>query len=165
MNRKAFPELVQSVTFKEMKVTSPAFSDSDMLPARFSCYGENINPPLVIDHIPAEAQTLAIIMTGTYDGRQEWAHWLAWNIPPVTHIAENRQMEMEGINYFSRHGYDGPCPAGGLHTYDFKVYALDDRLQLPSAVTKSELERAISDHILAFGYISCFYHHPMPLKQ
>jgi len=165
MKKQVYPEITQAVSFKKLSVTSPAFSESEMLPVRFTCDGENINPPLEIKYIPDNTKSLAVIMTGTYDGKEEWAHWLAWNITPASHIAEHRKMEMEGLNYFSGRRYEGPCPSGGLHSYSFKVYALDSYLQLPSATTKAELERTISEHILAFGILNCFYRRDVNSKR
>ncbi len=150
-------EISRAVTFKELRVTCPAFNDGDLIPGKYTCDGENINPPLTIDDIPEDTRSLAIIMTGTYDEKQEWAHWLAWNIPPVSHITEGRRMEQQGLNYFSMKNYEGPCPSGGRHKYTFKIYALDTLLHLSSCTLKTELEKAISDHILAFGFISCCY--------
>lgn len=156
MIRNIQPDLEQAVSFKVLKVTSPEFSDGDILPAKYTCDGANVNPPLEIDNIPYEAKSLAIIMTGTYDEKKEWAHWLAWNIPPMAHIAENRRMEIEGLNYFGRKMYEGPCPSGGLHKYQFKVYALKDFMHLHSYITKEDLEKAMSDLIIGFGAITCF---------
>ena len=45
-----------------------------------------------------------------------------------------------------------PCPPPGkAHRYFFKVYALDTKLSLKSGATKSQLEAAMSGHILAQG--------------
>lgn len=156
MNSNSHSDISQAITFREIKVSSPAFSDGEMIPALYTCDGANINPPLDILNIPWEAKSLAIVMTGSY-GDKEWSHWLAWNIPPVRHIEEGRKMEAEGLNYFGRKQYEGPCPSGGLHEYQFKVYALKELLTLHSCTTKEELEKAISDLIIGFGTISCHY--------
>lgn len=150
-------EAIQAVDFKELKITSPAFGDGDLIPSRYTCDGKNVNPPLNIHGIPATTKSLAVIVTGTYDEKEEWAHWLAWNITPVSHISEDRHMEIEGLNYFGRKRYEGPCPVGGLHKYHFKVYALDSDLHINSCAAKNDLERAISDHILGFGVITGLY--------
>lgn len=143
--------------YAHLRVTSTAFADGELLPAKYTCDGLNASPPLDIDGIPPEATCLSIMMIGTYDGREEWAHWLAWNIPPIKHIEEGRKMEIEGLNYFDRKKYDGPCPSGGLHYYYFKVYALSDCLPLHSATTKRDLELAMATSIIGYGELRTYY--------
>jgi len=59
---------------------------------------------------------------------------------------------LQGKNDFGRIGYNGPCPPPDkVHRYFFKVYALDTTLGLKSGATKSQLEAAMSGHILAQG--------------
>ncbi len=48
-------------------------------------------------------------------------------------------------------GYMGPCPPSGTHRYSFKVYALDEKLNLPAGETKDRLLEAIEGHILGQG--------------
>ena len=50
-------------------------------------------------------------------------------------------------------GYSGPCPPGGTHRYYFKVYALDCELPLAAGATKSDVEKAMKDHVLAEGVL------------
>ena len=61
---------------------------------------------------------------------------------------------LQGNNDFGRIGYNGHCPPPGKpHRYFFNVYALDTTLSLKSGATKSQLEVAMSGHILALGEI------------
>ncbi|MGA2151701.1 MAG: YbhB/YbcL family Raf kinase inhibitor-like protein, partial [Geobacteraceae bacterium] len=46
----------------ELKITSPAFVTNGYIPSRFTCDGTDINPPLEIAHLPAEAKSLALIV-------------------------------------------------------------------------------------------------------
>jgi len=55
------------------------------------------------------------------------------------------------LNDFSKHIYSGPCPAKGTHRYFFKVYALDCKLEIPVSSNKTDLEKAMSGHIIGFG--------------
>lgn len=166
MIRNIHTEIEKAVSFKNLKITSAAFAEGDLIPPKYTCDGANINPPLEIGLLPESTKSLAIIVTGTYDESREWAHWLAWNIPAVGHLDENRRMEIEGLNYFGRKRYEGPCPTGGLHKYEFRVYALNDVLHLHSSSTKEDLEKAMCDHIIGFGVMSCFYqrHSPNPVE-
>ena len=54
---------------------------------------------------------------------------------------------MPGVN-----GYTGPCPQPGeMHRYLFRVYGLDDFLQIPGGSSKTALLSAMHGHILQYG--------------
>ena len=137
---------------KELQVRSPAFQPNQPIPKKYSCKGNDINPPLSIEGVPKEAKTLALIIddpdapSGTFD------HWVVWNIPPSTKsIEENTVPGTEGLNGTRKKGYTGPCPPSGTHRYFFKVYAVDIELKLGSNSRKSDTEKAMQGHILAKG--------------
>ncbi len=79
-----------------------------------------------------------------------WDHWLVWNLPPTTEIPEGSLPEgaSEGVNSWGNNNYGGPCPPSGTHRYFFKLYALDQKLDLPSSTKKEELEAALKPHLL-----------------
>jgi Raf kinase inhibitor-like YbhB/YbcL family protein len=54
---------------------------------------------------------------------------------------------MQGTNDWGKQTYGGPCPPIGRHRYFFKLYALDDTVDLKKP-TKAELEKAMEGHIL-----------------
>lgn len=145
------PDIDNVVDFKTLKITSPAFEEGSTIPLKFTCDGDDVNPPLFIEHIPEEAKSLAIIVDDPDAPAGTWAHWVVWNIPVTHHIKEGEVHGMQGTNSFNRQRYNGPCPPSGTHRYFFKVYALDSTLDLYVSSEKSDLERAISTHILAFG--------------
>ncbi len=134
-----------------MKIISPAFENKQMIPPKYTCDGENINPPLQISSIPANTQSLALIIDDPDAPNGDWIHWLVWNINPKTQsIAENEipKGAAQGINDFNKQNYGGPCPPSGIHRYQFKIYALDTNLNISSDSRKKDLEKAIEDHIL-----------------
>jgi Raf kinase inhibitor-like YbhB/YbcL family protein len=56
----------------------------------------------------------------------------------------------QGHNDFRKPGYNGPCPPPGKpHRYYFKLFALDEKLDLKPSSGKKELEAAMKGHILA----------------
>ena len=59
---------------------------------------------------------------------------------------------MQGLNGWPGRdnlGYRGPAPpAGKVHHYYFKLYALDRTLTLAPGATKADLLRAIDGHVL-----------------
>jgi len=74
---------------------------------------------------------------------------LPQGVPKKEQLADGTR---QGQNDFGRTGYGGPCPpAGKVHRYFFKIYALDTKLNLPSSATKKDVERAMQNHVLAEG--------------
>lgn len=147
----------KAVDYKRMEISSTAFGSGEKIPIKYTCEGENINPPFNIAHIPAETTCLAIIVVDSDAPGGEWTHWLAWNIP-VTHlIKENDVHGMQGINDFLQQQYGGPCPPSGTHHYYFKVYALDSLMDLPAKSKKWQLEKAMCEHIIGFGEMVGLY--------
>lgn len=158
MNRHALPtEAERAFSYKVLNVTSEAFENNGMIPAKYTCDGPNVNPPLNIHHIPEKAQCLVIIVDDSDTQGTSWTHWIAWNIPLTHHIKENEIHGVEGLNDFDQRRYVGPCPRGGTHRYFFKVYALDKILDLPLHTRKPGLEKVISGNIIAFGELIGLY--------
>lgn len=135
----------------KLTITSPAFTTGDFIPRKYTCQGEDINPSIDVSGIPGETQSLVMIVDDPDVPMGTWVHWVVWNIPVAARIAENSVPGEEGWNDFKRKEWGGPCPPSGTHRYYFKVYALDDMLDLPSGSTKEELESAMGGHILAKG--------------
>lgn len=147
----------KAIDYKHMEISSIAFKEGDMIPVKYTCDGENINPPLEIKNIPEESKCLALIVDDPDAPVGTWVHWLVWNIPVTHHISENGIHGMEGYNDFQQHHYGGPCPPSGTHRYFFKVYALDALLGLPPRTGKLQLEKEMSTHIIAFGELIGLY--------
>jgi len=140
-----------------LKVTSSAFAFGQKIPAKYTCEGTNINPPLHIEKIPGEAIELAVIVDDIDAPARTWNHWLAWNIPVTKDIPENAQMGIVGTNDFRNNQYNGPCPSTGSHRYYFKIYALDRHLKLEPSDKKRKLLTEIQGHILAKGELIGLY--------
>ncbi len=135
----------------KMTITSPAFVDNQIIPAKYSCDGQGINPPLVFGDVPANAKSLALILNDPDAPGGDFVHWLIWNIDPATQdIKENAVPvgAVQGTNSANNQSYVGPCPPSGTHHYHLKLYALDTNLQLNPSAKKSDLEKAMEGHIL-----------------
>ncbi|RZN37886.1 MAG: YbhB/YbcL family Raf kinase inhibitor-like protein [Methanophagales archaeon ANME-1-THS] len=131
-----------------MRLTSPDFEPGAVIPKRFTCDGNNINPTLIIEGIPAETKSLALIIEDPDAPRGTFVHWVVYNIPVVSRIDENSIPGTQGLNDFRKMDYGGPCPPSGTHRYVFKLYALDVELALAGGVDKNALEDAMQGHIL-----------------
>ena len=143
---------------KKLSVTSPAFENNKLIPAKYTCDGDDVNPPLTIEGIPEGTKTLALIVDDPDCPTGTWDHWIVWNIPATaSKIEENTIPGTEGMNDFRRRSYGGPCPPSGTHRYFFKVYALDAKLDLSPTSRKRDVEKAMQDHVLAKGELVGLY--------
>ena len=134
-----------------LKLTSPVFENNSPLPPRYTCDGENINPPLSIKNVPRKAKSLALLLDDQDAPRGSYVHWIVWNIDPETKDIKEDSVPadaVEGTNDFKKRNYGGPCPPTRAHRYVFKLYALDIRLNLEASSIKAALEKAMKGHIL-----------------
>jgi Raf kinase inhibitor-like YbhB/YbcL family protein len=132
-----------------MKITSPAFNHNEALPAKYTCDGEGVNPPLSIADVPKNAKSLVLIFRDPDAPSGDFVHWTVWNIDPgLTEIAEKSAPGVEGITSYGKSGYGLPCPPSGTHRYTFHLYALDTLLDISPRIDASQLEKAMKGHIL-----------------
>lgn len=136
-------------------IESPAFEKNASIPAKYTCDGEDINPPLLISGVPENTKSLLLILEDPdvpknlrEDGM--WNHWIRFNIPPDT--AEIRE-GVESIGVAGRGTsenlkYHGPCPPDREHRYFFKLYALDIMLDLQEGADKEDVLKAAEGHII-----------------
>lgn len=142
----------------DLIVKSSAFENNKQIPSKYSCDGQEVNPPLTVESIPAETKTLALIVTDPDAPRGTFDHWIVWNISPSSKIEENSIPGTQGINSAGEHDYIGMCPPYGSHRYFFKVYALDTKLELnPNLTKKKDLAKAMQGHVLAQGELMGHY--------
>lgn len=139
-----------------MKLSSSVFENNGYIPAKYTCDGEDISPPLSIENIPSKAKALALIVDDPDASSGTWVHWIIFNIPvSATMIKENFPTRetlsdgtIQGRNDFRKIGYGGPCPPSGVHRYFFKLYALNQELEVVPGATKSQVESAMKKHII-----------------
>ena len=142
-----------------LTVTSTAFGSGQPIPAKYSCIGQNVSPPLAWTGTPGSTGSFALILEDPDAPSGTFVHWVIFNIPgkstglPEAVPANNSLPDgsMQGRNGAARQNYDGPCPPSGVHRYFFKLYALDANLDLTSGANKDQLLKAMQGHILAQG--------------
>ena len=145
----------------EIRITSMAFEDSGLIPAKYTCDGEDISPPLQWDAVPEGTRSVALICDDPDAPMGTFVHWVLFNLPADTdQLAEAVPPDgtlasgaKQGSTDFGRIGYGGPCPPSGMHRYFFKIYALDTELDLAAGARKPELLKAMEGHILAQGQL------------
>ena len=150
-----------------LRLTIPSFSDAGTIPSQFTCYAEGgidmaVSPPLQWAYAPEDTGSFVLMLTGPENHRRG-SHtvaffWGRWNIPAsATQLAEGQPRGVEQADG-SRHmesddgilGYDPPCAplgAGPIH-YQYKLYALDEMLDLPADATREAVLQAMDGHIL-----------------
>lgn len=133
-----------------MRIESPVFKSNHYIPVRFTADGDDISPPLVFKDIPTGTKSLVLIVEDPDAPEGVFDHWIGWNISPrVRSLAEGQKLEVEGVNSFGVGGYKGPSPPSGKsHRYYFKLFALNDVLDLPTHVSKEEVLMAMKDHVI-----------------
>lgn len=142
-------------------LTSPVFPPHGSIPARNTCEGEDISPPLEWSGAPAGTKSYALIVDDPdapdpQAPKRVYVHWVAYNIPAsATGLPEGVKPNAlpagtkQGLNDWKRTGYGGPCPPIGRHRYFHKLYALDAMLPDLGTPAKADLEREMEGHVLA----------------
>ncbi len=137
-----------------MKISSQAFKDNERMPKKYTCDGENINPPLNISGVPENAKSLVLIMDDPDAPDGTWIHWVVFDIDPKTTRIEEGSMPVDAIEAENSSGeadYEGPCPPSGTHRYYFKLYALDTKINLNAAEEKARIDEEMEEHILDYA--------------
>ena len=134
-----------------MRITSPAFREGEHIPRQYTRDGEDKNPPLEIEGVPANAKSLVLIMDDPDAPRGTFTHWILFDLDPkTTEIGEGHAPESarQGTNDWVVSEYGGPKPPSGEHRYFFRLYALDERPYLPRGSTRHQVEEAMKNHVL-----------------
>jgi Raf kinase inhibitor-like YbhB/YbcL family protein len=149
-----------------LTVNSSAFTEGGGIPARYTCEGQDVSPPLAWSGLPAGTKSLALIVDDPdapdpKAPKRTWVHWVLYDIPPTaTSLPEGGALPSgirEGRNDWGRKGYGGPCPPVGRHRYFHKLYALDTVLGDLGEPTKAQVEKAMEGHVLAEGRLMGTY--------
>jgi len=150
-------------------IQSPAFEEGGSIPARYTCDGDDVSPPLQWAGVPEGTRSLALIVDDPdapdpAAPRMVWVHWVLYNLPPDSQglpeaVEALPAGTLEGINDWKRTGYGGPCPPVGRHRYFFKLYALDTVLPDLGEPNKAELLEAMQGHVLGEAVLMGTYAH------
>ncbi len=153
-------------------LTSPAFEDGAMMPARSagSGVGDNLSPPLAWTEVPGDAAELALIVQDPDAPLpRPVTHLIAYGIDPVAGgVAEGalgagRAGAIQlGRGSFGRIGYQGPRPVAGHgpHRYVFQMFALARLLHFDSPPDLATFVSAMSRAVLARGQLIGRYERP-----
>lgn len=140
-------------------LTSQAFVSGQPIPQQHSCDGADVSPPLQWGDSLPDVKSFALVVDDADAPGGSYVHWVVYNLPAIARsLPEGVRPDIEiegggvqGSNSSNVMGYSGPCPPAGNHRYYFKLYALSSTVDLPIGATKSQLEEAMTGHILAYG--------------
>ena len=144
------------------KLTSSAFKDNQLIPARYSGTGEDLSPSLSWEGVPAGTAEL-VLLCDDPDAPVPggWVHWVIYGLAPtlkglpegISRVAEPPEVKgVHGINSWpsDNFGYKGPMPppGHGVHHYYFILFAVDRSLGLAPGADKARVMSAIEGHVL-----------------
>ena len=138
-------------------ISSTSFSSGGDIPRQFTCDGADVSPALRWSGAPAGVRSFALIADDPDAPVGTWTHWVLFDLPSQTSqlpegvpkVDEVPSGGRQGRNDFRKIGYGGPCPPPGKpHRYFFKLYALDQMLNLKPGSSKQEVEQAMQGHMI-----------------
>ena len=137
-----------------------------MIPIEYTGYGDDISPELHLCNIDERAKSITIIMDDMGHPIPAYNHWVIWNIPVrqviPANIPRGKAVEIlsgavQGRGY-GKHRYRGPKPPfNWSHNYQFNIYTLDCKLELPASSRKRDLLKAMNGHILQHAILIGHY--------
>jgi Raf kinase inhibitor-like YbhB/YbcL family protein len=151
-----------------LTVTSPAFQDGGMIPAKYTQAGPEVSPPISWSNVPEGVQGFVLIAhdvdAAVAPGTDDILHWMVWNIPGTATslpegLAHGPELE-NGFRQISATGpfYRGPgaAAAGPAHHYVFELFAVDTPIEVPAVgasppQTRAAVLAAMAGHVKAKG--------------
>lgn len=152
----------------QFTLSSPAFSDGERIPSRYTCDGENVSPALEWSGAPSTTASYALIVYDPDAPRGTFIHWVIYDIPrglnglpegvPRDPVVEG--LGIQGVSDFGEIGYGGPCPPRGdrPHRYVFALHALDlESLGLGPGARAGEVLERIKGHVVGYAVLTGTY--------
>jgi phosphatidylethanolamine-binding protein (PEBP) family uncharacterized protein len=146
---------------ERVEISSPVVRNEGLLPARYTCDGENIPPPLRWKGIPAgTAELMLDVIKLNPVNHQLYFSWAVTGLSPNTHGIDAKQLPADaiiGTNGAGQLGYDVCPPEGPSESYVAALFALPHRLParpgFSAAALRREAERtATYQGFLIFKY-------------
>ena len=150
----------------ELSISSQAFREGEAIPAKYTCQGQDISPPLSWGEAPSGTRSFALILDDPDAPGGVFTHWVLFNLPSDTRKLEEAvpaqaqlpDRALQGKNDFGKIGYNGPCPPSGpAHRYRFTLYALGKPLDLKAGTSRQQVLDAMKGNILAQGRLTGTY--------
>ena len=133
-----------------MKLSSPAFTNMEDMPARFTCDGDGVSPTLEISDVPENAQSLMLVIDDPDAPKGDFVHWVLFNIDPRIEAIPEDSVPADSVQAATsagKRGFVPFCPPSGTHRYFFRLYALNTALDLPDFITADQLLHRVKGHV------------------
>jgi Raf kinase inhibitor-like YbhB/YbcL family protein len=141
-----------------MSLSSPAFERNAEIPAKYTCDGADVSPPLQWQNLPAHtAELVLFVIDDSTEGAEGGIRWVVAGLEPsLSGIAANSLPSgaLVGLNGAHKATYGGICPPKGKPaTIEFILWALSKKISLSSGFapglaeseySKSELGSAVT---------------------
>lgn len=156
----AFAEDAPSNAFT---LTTDAFLDQGALPVLYTCDGKDVSPQLSWTNVPAKTQALALVVKDPDAPNGDFYHWVVYNIPTsAKELAQGTKSlpsgALAGKNSWNKLQYNGPCPPkGSAHTYTITLYALSNKLTVPTGADAKAVIKAISSNTVGKAELTMVY--------
>jgi hypothetical protein len=149
-----------------LQLRSTAFESEDRIPAKHTCDGADVSPPLAWVGTPDDTESITLILEDIDSVEGVWSHWVVYDLPPDLHRLREAvspaetlsQGGAQGRNDFDNIGYGGPCPSDGkAHRYVVRIYALDTKLDLEPGARREEVLDALEGHVIEQAELTGHY--------
>jgi Raf kinase inhibitor-like YbhB/YbcL family protein len=150
----------------KLTVTSTVIKEGQPIPKDYTGDGKDMSPPLAWQGAPSATKQFAVLVDDP-DAPMPvpFVHWTIYKIPAQAKglpeaVPRDATLSkpaavagaLQGLTDFDATGYGGPAPPpGSVHHYHFRVYALDQALDLKPGIDKNALMAALKGHIIAQG--------------
>jgi Raf kinase inhibitor-like YbhB/YbcL family protein len=159
------PSAPPGVTSQRLTVTSKSFSSNGTIPVDYTCDGADRSPQLTWSAPPPGTKSFAIVTDDPDAPGGDFFHWVVFNVrADATSVPEASDFAdlggVSAVNGFGRPGYNGPCPPKfELHSYVFRVFALDAEIAVRPGATADDVEAAMNGHVLGMGALVGTFSH------
>lgn len=150
-----------------LALSAPAFEDG-RIPVRFTCDGDGVSPPLVIEGLPRGTESVAIFAEWLR-GYSPGTTWLLWNLPPEDPLAVPEEIpkvprpetpagSVQGTNDEGFVGYRSPChETPGQNEYRFAVLALTAQPDLEPGASRDAFDDEVAGSVRSSTSIQAVY--------
>jgi len=153
----AVPVVLPSVA-KKFTVTSSAFADGQPIPAKYTCEGDGLLPPLAWSGDLNGGKSVAVVVDDPDAPDGGFVHWFVVDLPvkPPAPLDPDKLPEgaQSAANTDGNPGWASPCPDEGTHHYRFTVYSLDGPSGVNEGTDPIEAIQKITPHIKAYGQLT-----------
>lgn len=128
-----------------------------VLPLDYTCYRANKSPALQWVGTPAKTKSFAVLLERREKDRPAEIKWAVFNVPAnakglPANLPKQAEVFKDGTaqaqNDQGYAQYVGPCDAQGRVNYVFRLFALDQVLNIAPGAPGNDLTRAMNGHVV-----------------